>query len=73
MMDRKYGKFSLGVPVGISFGAFRSFAPAEAEALGKPDASLDGTGMGPNEHELKVMATPTANADTSTRRNANLF
>jgi hypothetical protein len=72
-MDRKYGKFSLGVPAVMSFGAFRSFAPAEADALGEPDASFDGTGMLPNEHELRVRATPTANAETSTRRNANLF
>ena len=73
MMERKYGKFSLGVPLGISFGALRDFATAEPEAVGETDASPDGTGMSPNEHELSVRATPTAKAETTTRRNANLF
>lgn len=72
-MDKKYGKFSLGVPSGISFGALRGLAPDEADALGEPEAPSDGTGMPPSAQELKVRATPTANAETSTRRNANLF
>lgn len=57
----------------MNFGAFRSFAAAEADALGEPEELCDGTGMGANEHELTVRATPTANAETSTRRNANLI
>jgi hypothetical protein len=73
MMNKKYGRFSLGVPSAMNFGAFRSFAAAEADALGEPEELCDGTGMGANEHELTVRATPTANAETSTRRNANLI
>jgi hypothetical protein len=48
-------------------------AIAEADALGEPGEPSDGTGMAPNEHELRVRATPAAIAETSTRRNANLL
>lgn len=70
-MNKKYGKFSLGVPSAMSFGALRGFATDEADAEGEPEEPFDGTGMGANEHELTVRATPTANADTSTRRNGH--
>lgn len=73
MIDKKYGKFSLGVPSGMSFGALRGLATDEVDALGEPEAPDDGTGIPPNEHELRVRATPAAQADRNTRRNANLF
>jgi hypothetical protein len=68
MMDKKYGKFSLGVPLGLSFGSLRGFAPVEADGDADPDALFDGTGIIPDEHDETERATPTAIAATSTRR-----